>query len=360
MESCLIVGGGLIGMLTAKELVDVGVNVTVIDRRAVGGESSWAGGGILSPLYPWRYDDAINHLAKWSQQYYPKLCQQLHTETGIDPQLTVSGLLMLNVDDHELAGSWAGRFDATLVDVPCQVLKEQEPLLSDGPWQNVLSMSGVGQVRNPWLLSSLKTWLVTNGVKFLEHQPVSSISVENNCIRGVEVEGHHIVAERVVVAGGAWSKGILASAGVELGVFPVQGQMLLFKGEPGLIKHIIMLDGFYIIPRQDGHILVGSTMEYRGFDKQTTDEAYVHLKQFAISLLPELINVPVVKHWAGLRPGSKKGIPWIGAVPSIEGLYVNTGHFRNGVVMGPATARLLVDIMTARAPIVDPSQYHLV
>ncbi len=349
----------MIGMLTAKELVDAGVEVTLLDKRAVGAESSWAGGGILSPLYPWRYSDEINRLAKWSQRHYPDLCQQLHDETGVDPQLTMSGLLMLDVGDRALAQSWAERFECTLQDVSAQTLKEEEPLLSAGPWGNVVRIPEVAQVRNPWLLSALKAWLLMKGVTFLEHHAVTSINIENDCVRGIEVDAQSISAEAVVVTSGAWSKELLTSVGVNIDVYPVQGQMLLFKGAPHLIKHIVMHDGFYIIPRQDGHILVGSTMEYRGFDKKTTEEAYDCLKKFALSLFPEFANIPIVKHWAGLRPGSEKGIPLIGTVASVEGLYVNTGHFRNGVVMGPATARLLVDMMLKRQPIIDPTAYRI-
>ena len=136
--------------------------------------------------------------------------------------------------------------------------------------------------------------------------------------------------------------------------------MLLFRTEPGMIKHIVMRDGFYVIPRRDGHVLVGSTVEHRGFDKSPTDEAYERLKRSAVSMVPGLADCPIVKHWAGLRPGSKTGIPTISAVSAVEGLFVNSGHFRNGVVMGPASARLMADIVLQRSMIVEPEPYQLV
>jgi glycine oxidase len=358
MENCLIVGGGLIGMLTAKELVEAGVQVTLIDKGVVGKESSWAGGGILSPLYPWRYDDAITRLANWSQQHYPALCKQLIEETAIDPQLTVSGLLMLEVEDVNDAKAWAGRFGYQLDSLTGSDVKFAEPILS-GDYGAALNMPAVGQVRNPRILAALRKWLELNKVVILEHQGVSSIWQENHQIRGVMLDGKSIATDQLIIAGGAWSAGVLKSAGIDVNVFPVQGQMLLFKAEPGLIKHIIMREGFYLIPRQDGRVLAGSTVEYRGFDKRTTEDAYNQLKKAALSLVPKLAQYQIEKHWAGLRPGTEKGIPFIGAAPETEGLYVNCGHFRNGVVMGPASARLLADIVLQRQLTIDPNPYCL-
>lgn len=360
MKNCLIVGGGLIGMLTAKELVDSGVNVTIIDKGAVAKESSWAGGGILSPLYPWRYDDAITKLAQWSQHYYPGLCEQLRHETTIDPEYTDSGLLMLEVDDKHMAHEWAKRFDHQMEDVLATDLKLQEVELRSGHWSNCLCLPKVAQIRNPRLLGALRTWLANKGVTFVEHTPVTSVWAENSKVFGVWLGRQNLESESVIIAGGAWSSSLLSTVGLSVEIFPVQGQMVLFKAVPGLIKHIIMHEGFYIIPRCDGHVLAGSTVEYRGFDKQTTREAYEKLHAAAISLVPKLADYPVVKHWAGLRPGSTKGIPYIGPVPDFQGLYVNSGHFRNGVVMGPASARLMVDMVLKRDTILDARPYQFV
>ena len=301
--------------------------------------------------------DAINHLACWSQKVYPELCSQLFEETGVDPQLTQSGLLMLDVNDLDQAETWARRFDHQVERVVASGLRTLEPLMAEQKFQSGLYMPTIHQVRNPRILASLRKWLESKGVAIQENQSVSTIWTANNTLRGIKTDQQSIEAKRVVVAGGAWSSLLFERIGFNLEVFPVQGQMLLFKGHPGMIKHIVMHDGFYVIPRQDGHILAGSTVEYRGYDKMTTEEAYAKLREAAVTIVPELAKLPIVKHWAGLRPGSENGVPFIAAVPDIEGLYVNTGHFRNGVVMGPASARLLADIMLERACIVDPFPY---
>jgi glycine oxidase len=135
--------------------------------------------------------------------------------------------------------------------------------------------------------------------------------------------------------------------------------MLLFKTAPGLIKRIVLEENRYVIPRQDGHVLFGSTLEEAGFDKSTTEAARKELHQLATERFPALQNYPVVKHWAGLRPGSPSGIPYIAAHPFLEGLYINTGHFRNGVVLGPASAKLMANLVTGTNPILPQEPYSL-
>ena len=138
---------------------------------------------------------------------------------------------------------------------------------------------------------------------------------------------------------------------------PVRGQMILFKCATDFLPSMVLAGRRYAIPRRDGHILVGSTLEYCGFDKSTTENALDSLRATAAELLPDLANAPVVGHWAGLRPGSPDGIPFIGELASHPGLWLNCGHFRNGLVLAPASCRLLADLMLGRAPSIDPTPY---
>ena len=148
-------------------------------------------------------------------------------------------------------------------------------------------------------------------------------------------------------------------AGLELAVEPVRGQMVMFETRPGLLRHITLHEGYYLIPRQNGLVLIGSTLEYTGFNKETTSEARELLVERAISLAPVLADYEVIRHWAGLRPGTSDGIPFIGKHPGIDGLFVNAGHFRNGVVMAPASAQLLVDILLERDSFTGIQPYSL-
>jgi glycine oxidase len=347
-------------MLTARELAIAGCQVTLLERGRTGEESSWAGGGILSPLYPWRYAAPITRLARWSQQHYAALADQLLAETGVDPEYTASGLLMLGLEADELGHgqAWAAENGYRIERVTARELPGIQPGLgsfdSDALW-----MPDIAQMRNPRLIRALRRSIDGLGVRVLEDQPVDELMVRSEGVIGVRSGTAEYPAQQVVVCGGAWSEQLVQAAGCSVGVYPVKGQMLLYKAEPGLLRRIVLADSHYAIPRRDGHILLGSTMEDAGFDKTTTVEAREALQAAAERILPALGRYPLVKQWAGLRPGRARGIPCISAHPQIRGLFVNAGHFRNGVVTGLASARLMADLLLGREPILEPAEFAL-
>jgi len=357
MTDCLIIGGGISGMLTALELHKAGIKVTVIDKRCVGKESSWAGGGIISPLYPWRFSHAVNVLARWSQKHYPKFIKNLRQYSHIDPEYVRNGLLVLDTENALQACEWAEKYQVYMENLDGGSTCIHEPELK--LHTNAFWLPEVGQVRNPRLLQALKETLIALSIPILEHVPVNDLHVENNKITGVNTTQGFIYADTVIVTAGAWTAELFKSIDTTINIKPVRGQMILFKAQPGLVSRIILANEHYVIPRRDGHILVGSTVEHVGFDKQVTKTALEDLKYFAFDLIPRLTDYTVKRHWAGLRPGTSQGIPYIGQHPNIEGLYFNAGHFRNGIVLGLASARLLADIMLARPPIIDPQLYAL-
>jgi glycine oxidase len=338
-------------------LAETGAKVTLLERGMIGHEASWAGGGILSPLYPWHYPDAVNQLARWSQQHYPQLMATLHQNTGIDPEWTQSGLLILDAEETPAAMDWAGVYGGQVFAVDAETIHELEPAVAatgKGLW-----LPEVAQVRNPRLMRALKADLLAQGVTLVENTEVSHLLVKQDRIAGVRTLYSELTAQNVVIACGAWSAALVKGLGRELDIVPVRGQMLLYKTEPGTLKRIVLSQGHYAIPRLDGRILVGSTMEEVGFDKAVTHEAREDLAAVARTLVPALAQAELETHWAGLRPGSPSGIPFIGPHPNMAGLYINAGHYRNGVVMAPASARLLADMVLGRPPALDPHPYDL-
>ena len=348
-------------MLTARELTKAGMQVTLLEQGRTGRESSWAGGGILSPLYPWRYASAVTSLASWSQANYPQLVDELIAEGCLDPELTPSGLMILDMDEVEVAKQWAAQYQRNLQVIDAT---ERTRLAGEYDWssisaQQTIWMPEVAQIRNPRLAQSLRESIEKQNVTIKEHSQVESLIIHNSQIQGVKGAFGEILTNTVVIAGGAWSQQFLPAGHYEMLVKPVKGQMVLFQAEPGVVNHIYLYKDRYLIPRRDGHVLIGSTLEDTGFDKTTTEAAHEELIAVAHSMVPALRDYPVVRHWAGLRPGSPDGVPYITQHPEINGLFFNAGHYRNGVVLGYASARLLANLLLGDTPIVSPTPFGL-
>lgn len=352
----IIIGAGAIGMMQARDLALRGVEVILLERNACGSEASWAGGGIVSPLYPWRYSEPVTALASWSQSYYPNLALSLEAESDIDPELTRHGLLMLQVEDRQDALDWSAKHDRWMEPVAAEKIYELEPQLREGI-QDGLWMAQVSSIRNPRLLQALYTSLRRNPlVSIQEHAEVASFIRNGSKLEGVRLaNGNDYKADAVVVCSGAWSRKVSGSEAIE--VKPVRGQMLTFDAEPGLVNRVVMNNGKYVIPRRDGKVLAGSTLEDVGFDKRTTEQAKDELADMAIDLFPALASCPISHHWAGLRPGSPEGIPYIGQMDEYENLFINAGHYRNGLVLAPASVALLSALLCDEALPVPKAPY---
>jgi glycine oxidase len=347
MKRVIVIGGGIIGLLSANELHKNGFEVTVIDRQQFGQESSWAGGGIVSPLFPWRYPDEITDLARISQQLYPEIIDEMQQATGLDAELLPSGMLVVGDYESEQPQQWAQRTKINMQTVDRTEIEQLAPELSDS-CQNGYWFPQVHQVRNPRLLALASAYLKQRNIHLIENQPVDEILSSCGRVTGVKTPQAIYDADAVVVAGGAWTSSIIDKHPTDRGISPIKGQMLLLKGKPGTVKHITLSEERYIIPRKDGRILVGSTTEDVGFDKTVTHSVKQELHNYALSTIPELKHHEVERHWAGLRPSSSDGIPIIGQHPEVTNLFINSGHYRNGVVMAPASVRLLTQIMTRK------------
>ncbi len=324
MSDCLIIGGGVIGMMSARALAMSGATVTLIEQRACGKESSWAGGGIISPLYPWMYSDMVNDLSMASQAVYEELCATLFADTGIDAEYIRSGLLMMDEYDRYEAIDWMAVH---------KVNAEKHP-------QGALFTS-VAQVRNPRLLKALKSDILKRGVEIVEFSKVEELIVEKDKVLGVKTEHKNYYGDNSIICGGAWSSALLD---IKNEVYPVKGQMIVIKSKPGVLEHIVLDKGRYLIPRKDGRILIGSTTENVGFDRSLNKQVGVELLEFASSRFTALRGASIEHHWSGFRPASKSGV-MIKKYEKLEGLYLNTGHLRNGLNMAPESAERLLALI---------------
>ncbi len=332
-SSVVVVGGGIVGCLTAMQLRQQGHAVTVVERNVIAaqtsGESSWAGAGIAFPLLPWFYQDVVNSLALAGARAYPAVSAALFDDTGIDPECTRSGMRIQPPYDLERAKDWCQRFDLAY---------EVEG--------DALLIPEVLQIRNPRLLQALKAWLIKHGVTLREQTQLMPLQQGLAAIQGwPTTAGDTLVADVFVVTSGAWSFELLKHTALQLDVKPMRGQMLLYQMPPGLVPHILYREGFYMLQRRDGHLLAGSSLEDVGFDSGVTESMRLEMLQKAEAMLPALRGQPIIQHWSGLRPGTPHNIPTIGQHPQIENLYLNTGHFRYGVTMAPECARQIAALL---------------
>ena len=338
-KKVIVVGGGIMGCLTALQLVLRGCSVTLVERNVVAaqtsGESSWAGAGILFPLLPWMYKDAVNQLAMAGAKLYPALCKRLLDETGIDPEYSQSGLQILPTFDEKAADDWCTQYQIPVVKI-----------------SNGLFLPTISQVRPPHLLQALRQMLIQQNVTLLENiqlEPLQLKSLKNSeIITGWRTNtGAVLEADAFVVTSGAWSFELLKETAANLDIKPMRGQILLYDNVSEKPENIIYSNGFYLVPRRDGLLLAGSTLEDVGFDARTTIEVKQDLKTKAESILPSLKHATIRKHWSGLRPGTPDNLPTIAAHPTIKNLYLNTGHFRYGLTMAPESAARIAKLVCA-------------
>ena len=354
-----IIGGGVIGLLTAREFFNAGATVTVIDKNLLGQESSWAGGGILLPLYPWRQADAITRLAIQSFSLYPALAAQLIAETHLDPEWNPCGLLITKNPDITAAIDWCNSNKVAFQQAGEDFFNDIDTIPNNPLW-----LPEIAQARNPRLVKSLKQDLINKGVALIEHCELTSISLAQNRITSINTTAGQFAVNQLIISAGAWTGQLFRKLFPEMlgdtpKIAPVKGQMLLFDAKPETLRTMVLDGDQYLIPRRDGKILAGSTVEQDDFNKSTTTVARDRLTEFALKLLPALKNTPLIHHWAGLRPGTEHGVPYIDKHPEISNLSINAGHFRNGLVMGPASAQLMVDLILGRPSAVAPEPYQL-
>jgi len=340
------------GLTTAQRLLQQGALVTVLERGEVGQEASWAGGGILSPLCPWNYPDEVTRLTTRGAELFSAWAKELHAVTGINPEYETSGMLVLPPFDAQAAGQWCATHSGLSVH---PVRATDYNLLAQ---DDALYLPEVAQVRNPRLLRALRQHVESLGGRIIEQCAVSDMVVENGRVQTLATSNGKFYAQGYIVTAGAWSKEVLGRHALRLDIKPMRGQMLLFKFDVSPLRPIVLQDELYLIPRRDGHLLVGSTLEEVGFDQRTTSEARDMLWQRAQKLLPSLRDMTLVQHWAGLRPASPHNIPTIGRHPQLDNLYLNSGHFRYGVTMAPASAEILINEIKGAPQPFDVTPYR--
>jgi len=360
-----VIGGGLIGCLTALYLHELGACPIILEKGKTGRESSWAGAGILCPIHPWLYPDSFTHLIDASLALFPAMNAMLERQSGLQTEWQSCGLLIpLFAEDRihhrDNALNWSKRFGWKVEELDAKQTCVFEPTMSKQV-AGCLLWPEVGQVRNPRMLAAVKKALASSNILICEQTEV--IGVGKNAQGEVSsvtlANGESIEVDAVLLAAGSWSGDLARQIGLELPVEPVKGQIVLLKDEPGKVKHIIKHDDVYLVPRLDGHILVGASMERVGFQAGTTESVVNNLLEATYRITPGLKDAAIIEQWMGFRPGSPDGMPYLGQVEDHPGLWIATGHYRNGVALAPGTADIMSRWIMGAAPTMDLSDFRV-
>ncbi|MGA8539271.1 MAG: glycine oxidase ThiO [Terriglobales bacterium] len=345
----IVIGAGIIGLSLAIELNKRGLRVLVVEKGEPGREASWAAGGMLCE-FPVESPPALAELAGASGRMYPEFVHELQDESGLKIDLRSQGTIVLT-----LVGTGLSPATTQTIALP-QPLAELEPALRvDGSATLFLRERCV----DPRQLTVAAVAAARHrGVEFSSGDHVLAVEVADGKACAVRTNKTRFAASVVVNCAGAWAGEI----GPHLfPTRPVKGQMLcVVMPEKELLRHVVRTSGcsqdVYLIPRSDGRMLIGATVEEAGFDKQTVPETIQKLRQAAIELVPRLAEARILEAWAGLRPGTPDGLPILGATPT-PGYFVATGHFRDGILLAPVTAKIMARAIDGQPPEINISGF---
>jgi glycine oxidase len=345
----IIVGGGVIGTSIAYYLAKRGQSVTLLERSQLSTEASAAAAGMLGAQSEMEDTGALFQWARQSRAMFPELSGELRELTGIDIGLVREGLLnvaLSDVQEEELrareklqraAGEqaqWLSAAEATAI----------EPALS-GATRGALYLPEDGQVDAPQLAAAFAQAAQVLGAKVQPFAQVQGLLTAQERVIGVLTADGPLYSDHVVVAAGTWSGQLLGSIGIDLPMYPVKGECFSVRTPKPLLKKTLFSPGCYIVPKAGGRLVVGATVVPNSYDRKVSLSGLAELMDRARGLMPLLGDAEWEKAWSGLRPQTADGLPYIGKVPTVEGLYTACGHYRNGILLSPITGSVMADLI---------------
>ena len=344
----IIVGGGVIGCSIAWKLAQAGMKVTVFERGRVGCEASRAAAGMLSPQGESQTPGPFFDLCLRSRAMYRSFAEELNDASGIDVEYKDEGTLfvVLQGEDDEEKTRWARwQLEAglPLENVSADDLRKIEPAVTESATRAIF-LPEEHQVENRRVMDALEVAMKRAEVELIEGAEVTALATEHGRVTGVVLPGRRLDAGAVIVAAGTWSSPLLEPLGLNVKVIPARGQMIAVRGPACPINRVLHSSRVYVVPRNDGRILIGATVEYAGFKKSVSVGGVYSLLDAALEIVPALEGFEVIESWAGLRPDTEDHMPVIGPT-GIANLLLATGHFRNGILLAPITAELVAEVI---------------
>lgn len=353
----LIIGGGIIGCAIAYELAKSGRRTLVIEKHTLGSQSTRAGAGMLGAQVEMHAPGPMYDLGVQSRALFPALREELIELSGIDMELQTPGIFRVAVDEADRLDllerqRWQTEHGQRAIWFEDEDLRRE---LGDlvSTQHGALYLPDDHQVRNPQFLLALAASAKRLGTQYLEHTAMTGFLLERGSVVGVKTLDGDIRADQTVLATGAWT-GLLANQlELDLPIYPVKGQSFLLDAYSPPTPFTIYTHGCYILPKRNGQIYVGATEEQAGFDRRPVLRSLASLSSRAVELMPSLGGLPFAESLAGLRPGSADGLPFLGQVEGLGGLFVASGHFRNGVLLSAITGKVMAELMNGQELSVD-------
>lgn len=352
----VVVGGGVVGCSSAWYLAREGLSVTLLERDDVASRASGAAAGMLLPFGEAAAEGPFLSWAARSLALFPALCEELRQRSGIDPELEQSGALHVAVDDAAEAAlrDKVRRFARHGLEWwEADAAREAEPRLHPA-LRGAAFSPAESHVRSPLLARAFAAAAAELGARVERGVAVTGLLRSGERVTGVASDAGPCQAGAVVLCAGAWTGGLAPFA---LPIEPVRGQILSLEGTRPPLRHMIVSDEIYLVPKRDGSLVAGATVERRGFECRVTAGGMQRLLAASMGLLPALAEARFRDGWAGLRPATPDGLPAIGPAPGLAGLFVAAGHFRNGVLLAPVTGRLVADLVLGKAPPADAAAF---
>ncbi len=358
-KDVVIVGAGIVGCSIALELAKAGVRVCVLEKAGIGEESSAAAAGMLSGQHGVTSFGARYQLHREAREWHATIAGELRELTGLDVQFCRWGLLELLFTPGEVRAADRCYQVQTRAGLRVERLSREETLALEPAItpdiQGAIHYLDEAHVHNGRLTIALAEASRRVGAELRSGEPAVTLLRQGERIVGVQTPTDTVHAETVVLANGAWSGELTRQLALSVPVKPMRGQMLAVRTVPRALNRIIYGGHMYVVPRPDGETLIGATVEDAGYRKEVTLEGLEELIQAGRRIAPGLMDAPLARVWAGLRPGSPDGLPLVGPVDGLPGLILAVGHYRNGILLGPLTGvfvkQLLVDRI--RSPHLD-------
>ena len=354
----VIVGGGIIGGAIAWRLGREGIAATVLERGRLGREASWAAAGMIAPQAEAQSAGVFFDLCMAGRRVFAATVERLAAESGVDPEYDAQGILYLAFDDEERAelvarARWHRECGALVEELSPAEARRIEPAISSAA-VHALHFPDNRRVENRQLTQAYIAAAIGAGAVFRENARVNAIATAGGHATGVRLDdGATVDADLVIVAAGAWSHQIRGLEGDRVRLFPVRGQIVCFAARPRSLGPSLFSPRGYLVPRRDGRILAGSTMEEAGYDKSVTLAGIEKIARGAATMVPAMGELRFREAWAGLRPATRDLLPVLGPSPTVPNVIWATGHYRSGILLSALTGEAIADLAAGRKPAID-------